>query len=119
MSTPELELGTESKQAHAQLLRLILVGVVATHLLLVASIWGRWRDIALITVACFGVAGFNLVLAQPVFSARTRLAETLRLCGNVLANLFYGHFTDWALPVWIYLPLDAIWVDTGFEPRAR
>jgi two-component system, NtrC family, sensor kinase len=119
MSAPELEPGADSEQVHARLLRFILSAVVVTHLLLVASVWGQWKNIAIITAAFFVVAGFNMALARPVFSERTRIAETLRLIGNMLANMVYGHFTGWALPVWIYLPLDGIWVDTHIDPRAR
>lgn len=97
MSTPELS--AESDQVHARLLKFVLAAVVVTHLLLVLSIWGQWRTIAIITTAFFGVVGYNLVLARPVFAAHTRLAEGLRLVGNTLANIVHGHFTGWSLPV--------------------
>ena len=117
MSTPELS--AESDQVHARLLRFVLAAVVVTHLLLVLSVWGQWRNITIITTVFFGVVGYNLVLARPVFAAHTRLAEGLRLAGNTLANIVYGHFTGWSLPVWLYLPLDGIWVDTHLDPRGR
>lgn len=115
MSTPELS--AESDQVHARLLRFVLCAVVVTHLLLVLSVWGQWRNIAIITTAFFGVVAYNLVLARPVFAEQTRLAEGLRLIGNTLATIVYGHFTGWSLPVWLYLPLDGIWVDTHLDPR--
>jgi two-component system NtrC family sensor kinase len=117
MSTPELS--AESDQVHARLLKFVLSAVVATHLLLVASIWGQWRNIAIITAAFFAVVGYNMALARPVFAEHTRLAEGLRLAGNTLANIVYGHFSGWALPMWLYLPLDGIWVDTHLDPRGR
>jgi signal transduction histidine kinase len=121
MSTSELELDPEamSGQAHARLKWFILSGVITTHLLLILSVWGRWRSIALITGVFVLVVVYNMVLAQPVFSKSTRTVETLRLIGNTVATIVYGHFTDWQLPVWLYLPLDGIWVDTRLDPRAR
>jgi len=121
MSTldPEQDPIAAAGDVHARLLRFILAAVVVTHLLLVASVWGQWRNIAIITGVFLLVVCLNLVLAQPVFSERTRTAETIRLIGNMLANLLYGHFTGWQLPVWLYLPLDAIWVDTHKERRGR
>jgi two-component system NtrC family sensor kinase len=118
-SAPELEPEDISGQAHARLLRFILCGVITTHLLLILSVWGRWRSILIITGIFFLVVFYNMMLAQPVFSARTRMAETLRLVGNTVATILYGHFTGWQLPVWLYLPLDAIWVDTHLDHRAR
>ncbi|WP_224364582.1 sensor histidine kinase [Hyalangium versicolor] len=118
MDTSEPELDSESHKVHARLMRLILTGVVATHLLLIIAVWGQWRTIAIITAVFFFVAGFNMIRARPVFSVHTRFSETLRLCTNTAAVILYGHFTDWALPVWIYLPLDGIWADTHLMPRA-
>jgi signal transduction histidine kinase len=121
MSTPELDLdpGSEAAQAHDRLKWFIMAAVFLTHLLLVASVWGQWRNIAIITATFVLVAVYNMLLARPVFSNRTRATESLRLIGNMLASCVYGHFTGWQLPVWLYLPLDGIWVDTHLEPRAR
>ncbi|MFL5347156.1 MAG: sensor histidine kinase [Hyalangium sp.] len=119
MSASDLALDPRAatEQVRTRLLRFILAAVILTHLLLIASVWGRWRDIALITGVFLLVVVLNMVLAQPFFSARTRSTETLRLLGNMVATLAYGHFTQWALPVWLYLPLDALWVDTHHEWR--
>ncbi|KFE67604.1 sensor histidine kinase [Hyalangium minutum] len=117
MSAPETEqdpIGAAGN-INARLLRFILLAVVITHLLLIASVWGQWKTIAIITGTFFLVVCLNLTLARPVFSEQTRLTETIRLMGNMLANLVYGHVTGWQLPMWLYLPLDAIWVDTRQE----
>jgi len=107
----------QADDVQAGLLRFVLGAVVLTHLLLVASVWGQWTNIAIITGTFFLVVALNLVLARPAFSEQTRITETVRLLGNMVANLIYGHFTGWQLPVWLYLPLDAIWVDTRKERR--
>jgi two-component system NtrC family sensor kinase len=119
MSAPEAEQDpiAAAGDINARLLRFILIAVVITHVLLVASVWGQWTNIALITGVFFLVVCLNLTLARPAFSEQTRLIETIRLVGNMVANLVYGHFTGWQLPMWLYLPLDAIWVDTRKDRR--
>lgn len=121
MKAAELDLdpGSVAGQVHARLKWFSFAGVLATHLLLVGAVWGQWRSIAIITAAFVLVTGLNVVLAQRFFSERTRTAEASRLTLNMLANLVYGHFTDWALPVWLYLPFNCLWVDSHLERWTR
>ncbi len=121
MSAPDLALDPHSAttQIQPRLKRFILAAVVVAHVLLVVSVWGRWANIAIITGVFGLVVPLNMVLAQPVLSQRTRTVEILRLLVNMVATVIYGHFTDWALPVWIYLPLDSISVDPQDNHWAR
>ncbi|WP_309889334.1 ATP-binding protein [Archangium sp.] len=95
--------------------------VIVTHLLLVGAIWGQWGRIALITGVFALATALNEVITQNFrfFSERARLAENLRLGLNLLATTLYGHFTDWALPMWLYLPLNSMWVDSTMDRLAR
>ncbi|MCP3140261.1 sensor histidine kinase [Pyxidicoccus xibeiensis] len=102
-----------------RLKRVTLVACILIHLLLVSSIWGQWTRIAMMTAVFIAVTAFNQVLAQRFFSQHTRTAESLRFTVNMLANVFYGLASDWALPMWLYLPLNALWVDRFVDPRAR
>jgi signal transduction histidine kinase len=93
--------------------------VVLNHGLLVSTIWGRWLDVGVVTAVFVLVSLGNHVLAQRFFSKRTRLAEAARLLLNMLATVVYGHWTDWALPAWFYLPFNSLWVDSRVDPWAR
>jgi signal transduction histidine kinase len=124
MSRPE----TDAEQAeiaagriHETLKWTTLGMVIVTHLLLVASIWGQWERIAIISGVFVLVTGLNELLTRRIrfFTERARLAENLRLGLNLLATTVYGHFTDWALPMWLYLPLNSMWVDSTMDRLAR
>ncbi|XXF76119.1 ATP-binding protein [Myxococcaceae bacterium GXIMD 01537] len=96
-----------------------LGAVIIIHALLLVSIWGHWARMAGVTAVFLLVTGSNMVLAQRFFSERTRLAEAIRFVLNMMATLVYGHYSDWALPAWLYLPLNSIWVDSRVDPGAR
>jgi signal transduction histidine kinase len=104
---------------HSRLKLFTLVACVFIHLLLVSAMWGRWGRIALVTGVFMAVVAINMVLAQRFFSRHTRTAEALRFGVNMLAITSYGLASDWALPAWLYLPLNALWVDRFADPGAR
>ncbi|MBZ4416883.1 sensor histidine kinase [Myxococcus sp. RHSTA-1-4] len=104
---------------NARLKHFTLAACILIHLLLIYALWGRWERIALVTAVFLAVTGINIVLAQRFFSQHTRTAESLRFVVNMLANVIYGLASDWALPMWLYLPLNALWVDRFADPRAR
>jgi signal transduction histidine kinase len=95
--------------------------VIATHLLLVGAIWGQWGRIAIITGVFVVATSLNEAITRNLrfFSKRARLAENLRLGFNLLTTTVYGHFTDWAMPMWLYLPLNSMWVDSTMDRLAR
>jgi two-component system, NtrC family, sensor kinase len=112
MSVVEVDRDPAAAEVQERLKRFVTIAVTVTHVLLVASVWGRWRDIVILTVTFFFTTGFNIVSATRFFSERARTAEALRLTLNLLTNFVYGHFSDWQLPVWLYLPLNVLWIDT-------
>ncbi len=103
---------------NARLKNVTLAACILIHVLLVESLWGRWERIALVTAVFVGVTGTNMVLARGFFSQHTRTAESLRFLLNMTANVVYGLASDWALPMWLYLPLNALWVDRFADPKA-
>ncbi|WP_164020938.1 sensor histidine kinase [Pyxidicoccus trucidator] len=104
---------------NTRLKNVTLLACILIHLLLVYSIWGQWERIALVTAVFAVVTGTNQVLASRFFSQHTRTAESLRFVMNMVANIIYGLASDWALPMWLYLPLNALWVDRFVDPGAR
>lgn len=92
---------------------------ILIHALLVESLWGQWTRIALVTAVFAVVTGTNMALAKRFFSQHTRAAESVRFVMNMVANVIYGVASDWALPMWLYLPLNALWVDRFVDPAAR
>ena len=96
-----------------------LLACILIHLLLVYSLWGRWERITLVTAVFVVVTSVNQVLAKRFFSQHTRAAESVRFMVNMVANVIYGLASDWALPMWLYLPLNALWVDRFVDPAGR
>ncbi|MBJ6761661.1 histidine kinase [Myxococcaceae bacterium JPH2] len=99
--------------------RITLAAVTALHALLLWTLWGKWGRMALVTAVFVAVTAINLVLARAFFSRHTRVAEALRVGLNLLATLLYGTVSDWAVPAWLYLPLNSLWVDGYVDPTAR
>jgi signal transduction histidine kinase len=96
-----------------------LVACLLIHLLLVYSIWSRWERIALVTALFVAGMLFNMVLTHRIFSRRTRSTERLRFVVNMGSIVIYGLASDWALPMWLYLPLNALWMDRFVAPGAH
>jgi signal transduction histidine kinase len=124
MSLPDIdaqEAEVAAGRIHTTLKGTTLGMVVVTHLLLVGAIWGQWERIAIISGVFAVSIVLNELLAQRFrfFAERSGLAENLRLGLNLLATTIYGHFTDWALPMWLYLPLNSLWVDSTMDRLAR
>jgi two-component system, NtrC family, sensor kinase len=121
MSEPRTaqDTGPVSPQVRDRQGLLSMLGVVGVYLLMVLSIWGQWRSIALVSATFVFMFAFNVglelwLLRQP---ARPRWSSTLRLVLEAGAVLVYGRLTSWAVPVWLYLPLNALWFDHSQEDR--
>ncbi|WP_375769560.1 ATP-binding protein [Archangium gephyra] len=86
-----------------------VIGLVnLTHVMLVVSIWGQWVRIGIITAMFAVVAGLNVAISRHFPTERVRTAEAVRMTLNLLiATPVYGHFTGWAFPVWMLLPLNS------------
>jgi signal transduction histidine kinase len=119
MSRSQLSPESEVEQINDRVKWFTFIAVIVTHLLLILCVWGQWRTIVIITATFAVVLAINQVLAQAFFSERTRTAEAIRLVVNLLATTVYGHFTGWALPVWLYLPLNSLWVGNHLERWVR
>ena len=124
MSRPDVnteETEVAERRIHVTLQWTTLGMVIITHLLLVGSIWGQWRRIAIISGVFVLVSVLNDALVRRIrfFSERARLAENLRVGLNLFVTPIYGYFTDWALPMWLYLPLNSLWVDSTMDRLAR
>jgi len=118
-STEASETDIDADWVNSRLKRFTLLACLLIHGLLVASLWGQWTLIVLVTVGFVAVTSANVVLARDFFSRHTRLVEAVRFTMNMLATVFYGMASDWALPVWLYLPLNALWVDYFADSSAR
>ncbi|MDY7231766.1 sensor histidine kinase [Hyalangium rubrum] len=121
LSAAELELdpGSVEERLHVRLKRFTLAAALATHVLLVVWVWGQWKTIALSTAVFVLSTAVNALLARRFFSKRARTTETFRLVFNQAVTLTYGLLTDWALPIWLYLPLDSLWVDEHLGKLTR
>ncbi|MDC0713931.1 ATP-binding protein [Stigmatella sp. ncwal1] len=95
------------------------LGVVCIYFLMVLSIWGQWVSIALLSGTFTFVFVFSIVLELWNSERETRppRLEVLRLSLEMGAMLIYGKLTSWAVPVWLYLPLNALWSDHSTELR--
>ncbi|WP_052518396.1 sensor histidine kinase [Archangium violaceum] len=122
MRSPEKgqEPGTAAGRIRARLDLFVLGLVVAAHVMAVVSIWGQWERIGIISAMFVGVACINFVIARRFPAERARTAEALRMTFNLLVSMpIYGHFTGWALPVWIHLPLNSLWVGGFIDMWSR
>jgi two-component system, NtrC family, sensor kinase len=121
MRTQDLDLdpGSVAGHVHQRLKWFTFAAVLVTHLLLVSCVWGQWSTIALITGVFVCSTVMNTMLIRRFFSPRSRVGEATRLIINQLVTLTYGLLTGWALPVWLYLPLDSLWVDNHLDRWTR
>ena len=109
----------EAVRVNSRLKHFTTLACILIHLLLVHSLWGQWARISFVTVVFLGVTGVNWMLAQRFFSQHTRAAEATRFTLNLAGTLAYGLASGWALPMWLYLPLNALWLDRFVDPGAR
>lgn len=119
VSAAPQETEVDADWVNSRLKRFTLLACLLIHALLVSSLWGRWHTIFVATAGFAGVTAANQVLARKFFSRHTHAAESVRFTLNMLANVFYGMVSDWALPMWLYLPLNALWVDRFADVGAR
>ena len=111
---------TVADRVRARLEWLVLGLVIATHVMLVASIWGQWVRIGIITAMFVGVSCLNLAISRRLSAERARTADALRMTFNLLLAVpLYGYFTGWALPLWMHLPLNSTWVGGAVDTRSR
>ncbi|MCE9667662.1 ATP-binding protein [Myxococcus stipitatus] len=104
---------------NSRLKRFTLLACILIHGLLVSALWGRWKTIVVLTVGFVLVTVINVVLARDFFSRHSRVIEATRFMLNMAATVFYGVVSDWELPMWLYLPLNALWADRFVDPGAR
>ncbi|MCP3098884.1 ATP-binding protein [Myxococcus sp. K15C18031901] len=118
-STGGMDARADASWMNSQLKRFTLLACILIHGLLVSSLWGRWHDIAVLTVGFTTVTTINVVLARDFFSRHSKATESARFVLNMVATVFYGVVSDWELPMWLYLPLNALWADRFVDPSAR
>jgi signal transduction histidine kinase len=115
----DLDPEAAAAQSLARLKGLIFGLVILNHLLLVSTLWGQWARLAGVSVTFTVVTAINAVLTERYYLKQTHLSETARVVLNTLAIAIYGHWSGWALPVWLYLPLNSLWVDNRVDPWGR
>ena len=104
---PEQEL----RRINARLERATDVVVALTLLFLCLSHWGQWRTLGLMTALVGLVTVVNKRLERDFFAVEAPLGpEAVRLVVNLGVTALYGHLTDWNFAVWIFLPLNSLWL---------
>src|SRR4051794_17034647 len=86
------------------------LSVIAIFVLCAFSVWGQWRRMAVLLAAAALLVPLNLLLirvaSRPGALARAELLKNLVNCaGTALA----GRLCGWPLPMWLFLPLNAVW----------
>jgi two-component system, NtrC family, sensor kinase len=94
--------------------------IIITQVLLVGSVWGQWGRIGILMGTFVTVAVLNFLVSHRFSGEQARVGEALRMVLNLLvAAPIFGHFTDWAFPVWLYLPVNSLWVGGVVDRGAR
>jgi signal transduction histidine kinase len=75
--------------------------------------------VGVVSVAFAAVTAANAVLTEHFYWKQTGRSELVRVVLNALAILIYGHWSGWAVPVWVYLPLNSLWVDHRVDAAGR
>ena len=112
---PELQLKRINDRVKGFIFALVSLNV----LVMMGSVWGQWRTVGIVLAIGLIATAVNAVLARDFFSDERNSQETLRVGLNLLLTAGYGHFTGWTFPVWLYLPLNSLWMRHALYARHR
>src|SRR4051794_31727972 len=93
--------------------------VLVMHALTVAALWGQWRRIALlVAIAAATVVGNVALYRAARRSGRAEHAGDAKNWLNGLVGVACGHLCGWPLPLWLFLPFNALRFGTS-RPTTR
>lgn len=92
-------------------------GVMALQLVLIASLWGRWRTMA-ITAGLLAVCMVINMVLIPALQRRGNAALVRNLGGawTLVLLVAMGHLTSWSAPFWPFLLVRTLFY-IGFDER--
>jgi signal transduction histidine kinase len=92
-----------------RLQRIHTAAVIGVGVLMVASVWGRWTDVALTVAGLLVVTAANAWVTRVLLlRVDTSTAEMVRVALNVCISLPLFHMLHWPAPVWLYLPFTSL-----------
>jgi signal transduction histidine kinase len=113
--------GSFPEQFHPRLRNLRNVGAFSIAIALVIQYWGNWRTVAVLVAMMPVMVSIGLV-GIPAVARRSGqgIAETVRMFASAGCFLIYGPFVEWSVVLWLYLPLNMVWLHgTGGRERTR
>jgi hypothetical protein len=86
-------------------------GALLINLLMLASIWGKWRQFGIVFGIALLASIFNIWINLVYLKKHGPRAELLRCSVNAIVTLATGYVTGWTLPCWFWLPFFALVLD--------
>ncbi len=100
-----------------RLARVSSIGALIIHVLLVVSVWGQWRHVALVIASNCVLIPINIWITLVLLKRRGPVVgEAVRAFVNFGAGVVTSHILRWPLPVWLWLPYVALVFD-HLHPR--
>ena len=92
------------------LARMISAGAIIA--LCVVAEWGRWDRVAIMVGTTAILAPLNwLFIRWSLRPGAAHRIDRIKSVTNLAGMALTGHFCGWPLPLWLYLPLNAVWLD--------
>jgi signal transduction histidine kinase len=86
-------------------------GAGVITLLMIVSLWGQWRPLAVVGAIQAAVIAFNVWVNLVHLPRRGRSAEILRAVVNLATSVVTNHVAGWPPAVWLWLPFVALAFD--------
>ncbi|MES1171759.1 MAG: hypothetical protein ABUL77_00855, partial [Bacteroidota bacterium] len=86
-------------------------GASVITLLMLGSLWGRWRVWGVVLGVQVVLIFFNAWVNKVYLPRRGRPAEVVRTIVNLVTSLVLSHIAGWPAPVWLWLPFVALAFD--------
>jgi two-component system, NtrC family, sensor kinase len=103
-----------------QLLRWTILSLALEELVLLTSVWGRWRTMAvLLGLYAVRITGNVLMLFGPGRPGRRPLGTGLMLGLNVAITLADVHVLEWNLLAWLHVLLQVVFMNVRRTPDNR
>jgi PAS domain S-box-containing protein len=89
-----------------------MLSALGIGVLCVASLWGHWGRVTLMAIAVTVLWPLNLLFVHwDTRGGPLRTIEVLKNATNFVGTAVAGHLCGWPLPLWLFLPLNAVWFD--------
>ncbi|MDY7232978.1 sensor histidine kinase [Hyalangium rubrum] len=97
------------------------MGAILFNLALIIQFWGHWDATVVLVTVLPVMMLLNFLFIERLAKWTSRdVAETVRMIASGLSFVVYGPFVNWSVILWLYVPLNMIWLHgPGGRERTR